>query len=46
MLELAGLAETEVPAPGIRIFDPRTDRQVTAGAIDVGLPPFDIAFVP
>jgi len=40
------LADRTLPAPGIRIFDTTTDRQLTRGAIDVGLPPFSIGFVP
>jgi hypothetical protein len=40
------LADQSLPRPGIRIFDPATDRQLTASAIDVGLPPFAMAFLP
>jgi len=40
------LADDGLPAPGIRIFDPRDDRQLTHAAIDVGLPPFSMGFVP
>jgi DNA-binding beta-propeller fold protein YncE len=40
------LADRSLPAPGIRIFDTATDRPLTAGVIDVGLPPFTIAFLP
>jgi len=40
------LADQSLPAPGIRIFDPTDDRQLTARAIAVGLPPFSMAFVP
>lgn len=32
--------------PGIRIFDPATDRQTTRAPIAVGLPPFSIGFLP
>jgi len=34
------------PAPGVRLFDPADDRQITGRAIDVGLPPFAMAFLP
>jgi hypothetical protein len=40
------LADDGLPAPGIRLFDPRSDRQLTRGAIDVGLPPFSMGFLP
>jgi len=40
------LADRALPAPGIRIFDVASDRPLTTGAIDVGLPPFAMAFVP
>ena len=40
------LADRGLPAPGIRIFDVATDRPLTRGAIDVGLPPFAMAFLP
>jgi DNA-binding beta-propeller fold protein YncE len=40
------VADRNLPAPGIRIFDTADDRQLTTGVIDVGLPPFAIAFVP
>jgi DNA-binding beta-propeller fold protein YncE len=40
------LADDGLPAPGIRIFDPTTDRQLTTAAIDVGLPPFSMGFLP
>ncbi|TMA39262.1 MAG: hypothetical protein E6J79_03905 [Deltaproteobacteria bacterium] len=40
------LADRGLPAPGIRIFDVASDRPLTRGAIDVGLPPFAMAFVP
>jgi DNA-binding beta-propeller fold protein YncE len=43
---LLWLADGGLPSPGIRIFDPADDRQLTRAAIDVGLPPFAIAFVP
>jgi hypothetical protein len=35
-----------LPAPGLRIFDPTDDHEVTGRAIDVGLPPFSLGFVP
>jgi hypothetical protein len=40
------LADGMLPAPGLRIFDPADDRQLTRRAIDVGLPPFSIGFLP
>jgi len=40
------LADQTLPAPGIRIFDTADDRQLTARAIDVGLPPFAMTFIP
>jgi len=40
------VADDSLPAPGIRLFDPRDDRELTRGAIDVGLPPFSIGFIP
>jgi hypothetical protein len=40
------LADDGLPSPGIRIFDPLTDRQLTTRAIDVGLPPFAMGFLP
>ena len=40
------LADRGLPAPGIRIFDVTTDRPLTRSAIDVGLPPFAMVFVP
>ena len=40
------VADDGLPAPGIRLFDPRDDRELTRGAIDVGLPPFSIGFIP
>ena len=40
------VADDQLPAPGIRIFDPRDDREVTRAVIDVGLPPFSIGFLP
>jgi DNA-binding beta-propeller fold protein YncE len=39
------LADRSVRAPGIRIFDADSGHAV-AGPLDVGLPPFDILFVP
>jgi len=38
------LADRTVVNPGIRVFDTLTDAQLTSGPIDVGLPPYDIAF--
>ena len=40
------VADDGLPAPGIRLFDPRDDRELTRAAIDVGLPPFSIGFIP
>ena len=40
------LADRGLPAPGIRIFDVASDRLLTPHPIDVGLPPFAMAFVP
>jgi hypothetical protein len=40
------LADDGLPAPGIRLFDPSNDRELTRAAIDVGLPPFSMGFVP
>jgi hypothetical protein len=40
------LADRTLLEPGIRIFDTTDDRQVTTRAIDVGLPPFSLGFVP
>ncbi len=43
---LLWLADRGLPAPGLRLFDPADDRQLTGHAIDVGLPPFAMAFLP
>jgi DNA-binding beta-propeller fold protein YncE len=43
---LLWLADRGLPAPGIRLFDPTDDRQITGRAIDVGLPPFAMSFLP
>lgn len=43
---LLWLADQGLPAPGIRIFDPVDDRQLTRAPIDVGLPPFSMGFLP
>jgi hypothetical protein len=40
------VADQALPAPGIRIFDPADDRQLTRRAVDVGLPPFSMTFLP
>jgi hypothetical protein len=40
------VADQALPAPGIRIFDPASDRQLTRNVIDVGLPPFAMGFLP
>jgi len=40
------LADRTLTAPGIRIFSPSDDRELTARPIDVGLPPFALGFVP
>ncbi|UCG52829.1 MAG: T9SS type A sorting domain-containing protein [Candidatus Latescibacterota bacterium] len=38
------LADRTPTRPGIRIYDTDTDTEITTNPIDVGLPPFDIAF--
>jgi hypothetical protein len=43
---LLWLADQGLPTPGLRRFDPATDRQLPPGLIDVGLPPFSIGFAP
>jgi hypothetical protein len=43
---LLWLADRTLAEPGIRIFDPLTDEMLTPRAIDLGLPPFSIGFVP
>jgi len=43
---LLWVADDGLPAPGIRLFDPRDDRELTRAAIDVGLPPFSMGFIP
>jgi len=40
------LADRTLTAPGIRIFSPSDDRELTTRPIDVGLPPFALGFVP
>ena len=40
------VADASVPGPGLRFFDPADDRPLTGGVLDVGLPPFSIAFLP
>jgi DNA-binding beta-propeller fold protein YncE len=40
------VADQTLPAPGLRLLDPDTGRQLTRGVVDVGLPPFSIAFLP
>lgn len=40
------IADQSQPGYGLRILDPATDRFVTARAIDVGLPPFSLGFLP
>jgi DNA-binding beta-propeller fold protein YncE len=40
------VADRNLTASGIRIFDPTDDHQLTSAPIDVGLPPFAIGFVP
>ena len=40
------LADQGLPSPGLRVFDVTSDRQLTGGAIDVGLPPFSVGFLP
>jgi hypothetical protein len=43
---LLWLADQSLPTPGLRRFDPATDRQLPPGLIGVGLPPFSIGFAP
>jgi len=43
---LLWVADDGLPAPGIRLFDPQDDRELTRAAIDVGLPPFSMGFIP
>lgn len=43
---LLWLADQSLPTPGLRRFDPATDRQVPPRLIGVGLPPFSIGFAP
>ena len=43
---LLWLADQSLPTPGLRRFDPATDRQLPPRLIDVGLPPFSIGFAP
>ena len=38
------LADRTPTLPGIRVYDVDTDMEITTNPIDVGLPPFDIAF--
>jgi hypothetical protein len=40
------MADQGLPDPGLRLFDPATDRPVLAKPLRVGLPPFSIGFVP
>jgi DNA-binding beta-propeller fold protein YncE len=40
------VADRNLGAPGIRVFDPGDDHELTSGPIDVGLPPFALGFVP
>jgi hypothetical protein len=43
---LLWLADQGLPTPGLRRFDPATDRELPPRPIDVGLPPFSIGFAP
>jgi hypothetical protein len=43
---LLWLADQTLSAPGLHLFDPATDREVTRRPLAVGLPPFSIGFVP
>jgi hypothetical protein len=43
---LLWLADQGLPDPGIRLFDPATDRPAQARPVRVGLPPFSIGFLP
>jgi hypothetical protein len=38
------LADRTPTRPGLRVFDTVTDSEITTDPVDVGLPPFDIAF--
>jgi hypothetical protein len=40
------LADQSLPAPGIRFFDAASGRALGRDALDVGLPPFAIGFLP
>ncbi len=40
------VADASVPGPGFRLFDPTDDHPLTRGVLDVGLPPFAMAFLP
>jgi hypothetical protein len=40
------VADRDFLRPGVRVFDGRTGRELTAAPIDVGLPPSDILFLP
>jgi DNA-binding beta-propeller fold protein YncE len=43
---LLWLADQSLPTPGLRRFDPATDRELPPRLIGVGLPPFSIGFAP
>ena len=43
---LLWVADQSQPGYGLRILDPATDAFVTSRAIDVGLPPFSLGFLP
>ncbi len=43
---LLWLADQSLPTPGLRRFEPATDRELTPRLIGVGLPPFSIGFAP
>jgi hypothetical protein len=43
---LLWLADQGLPDPGVRLFDPTTDRPVQRRPLRVGLPPFSIGFLP
>ena len=43
---LLWLADQDLAAPGIHLFDPATDTEVLRRPLSVGLPPFSIGFAP
>lgn len=43
---LVWLADQDLSAPGIRLFDPASDTEILSRPLSLGLPPFSIGFVP